>query len=67
MAADIEPVKKSNTFAKALLLAGTKLGANLMISKAYSKNHERQPILGGNTQYIVDVAKLPGIPVHLGV
>ncbi len=55
--------KKRNVGAD--LLALTKeLGADTLIMGAYGDSHERETIFGGNTQHIVDKAKLPVILVH---
>lgn len=50
--------------AKALLKMTTELGASLLVMGAYGQNHERETLFGGNTQVIVDKAKIPVILVH---
>jgi len=55
--------KKRNVGAE--LLALTKqLGADTLIMGAYGDSHELETIFGGNTQHVVDKAKLPVILVH---
>ena len=46
VAADIEPVKKSNSVAKALLDTSGRHSADLMFSGVYSDSRERETILG---------------------
>jgi nucleotide-binding universal stress UspA family protein len=62
--ADISTIKGRGNVAKALLARNEELGADLMIMGAYGDSHERETIFGGNTQYIVDKAKMPVVLVH---
>lgn len=39
-------------------------GANLMIMGAYGDSHERETLFGGNTQTVVEAAKIPVLMVH---
>jgi nucleotide-binding universal stress UspA family protein len=39
-------------------------GANLLIMGAYGESHEREALFGGNTQAIVDGARVPVVMVH---
>lgn len=55
--------KKRNVGADLLALT-RELGADTLIMGAYGDSHERETIFGGNTQHIVDKAKLPVILVH---
>lgn len=64
VSADIAQIRATKNVAKTLLDTSAELGADLMISGAYSDSHERETVLGGNTQYIVDGAKMPVILVH---
>lgn len=64
VSADIAQIRATKNVAKTLLDTSADLGADLMISGAYSDSHERETVLGGNTQYIVDGAKMPVILVH---
>ncbi len=48
----------------ALLDITTQLNADMLIMGAYGQNHERETIFGGNTQAVVDKAKIPTIFVH---
>ncbi|WP_282608690.1 universal stress protein [Pelagibius sp. Alg239-R121] len=47
-----------------LLARAKSCGADLMIMGAYGDSHERETVFGGNTQTIVDTAKMPVILVH---
>lgn len=47
-----------------LLRASTELGADMMIMGAYGDSHERETVFGGNTQTIVDTAKIPVLLNH---
>ncbi|MGB3554397.1 MAG: universal stress protein [Jannaschia sp.] len=48
----------------ALLSMTVEIGASLLIMGAYSQSHEREMLLGGNTQTVVDKAESPVILVH---
>lgn len=62
--ATIESFKPSRRVGADLLKAYADLGADLMIMGAYSESHEKQTMFGGNTQTIVDKAKMPVVLVH---
>lgn len=47
-----------------LLSESQKAGADTLIMGAYGDSHEKETIFGGNTQHIVDKAKMPVILVH---
>ncbi|WP_425040697.1 universal stress protein [Primorskyibacter sp. S187A] len=47
-----------------LLAKTTEVGANLLVMGAYGHNHERETLFGGNTQVVVDKAKIPVVLVH---
>lgn len=47
-----------------LLSHAKRVGADLMIMGAYGDSHERETVLGGNTQAVVDHADMPVILVH---
>lgn len=49
---------------QALLDKTTELGAGLLIMGAYGQSHERETLFGGNTQSVVDTAKLPILMAH---
>ncbi|MDK3073172.1 universal stress protein [Sedimentitalea sp. JM2-8] len=49
---------------KILLDASREVGADMLIMGAYGDSHEKETIFGGNTQHIVDRAKMPVILVH---
>jgi len=50
--------------AESLLALTSDLGADLLVMGAYGKNHERETLFGGNTQTVVDKAKIPVVLVH---
>jgi nucleotide-binding universal stress UspA family protein len=62
--AQIRDIKGSGAVAKRLLAISADVGADMMIMGAYGDSHERETVLGGNTQYIVDKAKMPVVLVH---
>lgn len=47
-----------------LLRASQDLGADMMIMGAYSDSHEQETVFGGNTQTVVDTAKMPVLLNH---
>lgn len=47
-----------------LLRISADLGADMMIMGAYGDSHERETVFGGNTQTIVDSAKMPVLLNH---
>lgn len=49
---------------KALLKKTSEVGASMLIMGAYGQNHERETLFGGNTQAVVDKAKIPVVLVH---
>ena len=62
--ATIEEFKASRVAAKDLLAVSTYVGADMLVMGAYGDSHERETLLGGNTQHIVDHAKMPVVLVH---
>ena len=62
--ATISPFSAKKNVGGELLNASIDLGADLMIMGAYGDSHERETIFGGNTQTIVDNAKLPVLLNH---
>ena len=50
--------------AQGLLEQSNSLGADLLIMGAYGESHERETLFGGNTQSIVDNARMPVLMVH---
>lgn len=50
--------------ARTLLKMTPEVGANLLVMGAYGQNHERETFFGGNTQTVVDEAKIPVVLVH---
>ncbi|MBK0329661.1 universal stress protein [Rhodobacteraceae bacterium F11138] len=54
----------SGNVGKTLLSSSQDVGADTLIMGAYGDSHEKETIFGGNTQHIVDKAKMPVILVH---
>ncbi|SFT85312.1 universal stress protein [Sedimentitalea nanhaiensis] len=54
----------SGNVGKTLLSSSLDVGADTLIMGAYGDSHEKETIFGGNTQHIVDKAKMPVILVH---
>jgi len=48
----------------ALLEKSEAIGAGLLIMGAYGHSHERETLFGGNTQTVVDQAKIPVVLAH---
>lgn len=62
--AKIERFEKTKIVAEKLLSLSAELGADTLIMGAYGDSHERETVFGGNTQHIVDKAKMPVLLVH---
>ena len=62
--ARIEPVDAGNGVGRALLGRAGGLGADVLVMGAYGQSHERETVFGGNTQAVVDSARMPVILVH---
>lgn len=62
--AKVESFASDSKVGSELLRASSDLGADMMIMGAYGDSHERETIFGGNTQTIVDNAKLPVLLNH---
>ncbi|MDA1287288.1 MAG: universal stress protein [Proteobacteria bacterium] len=62
--ATIERFEKTRNVGEKLLSLTADLGADTLIMGAYGDSHERETVFGGNTQHIVDKAKMPVILVH---
>lgn len=62
--ADIHRFEGSRRVGPTLLSASRELGADTLVMGAYGDSHEKETIFGGNTQHIVDQAKMPVIMVH---
>ncbi|NBW05105.1 MAG: universal stress protein [Alphaproteobacteria bacterium] len=61
VSASLEIIEARPNVARALLDTAQKMGADMMILGAYSRNQELERLLGGTTQYIVDHATIPVI------
>jgi nucleotide-binding universal stress UspA family protein len=64
ISAEVQLFASNKNVGSELLRASTELGADIMIMGAYGDSHERETIFGGNTQTIVDTAKLPVLLNH---
>lgn len=64
ISAKVEVFTSQKNVGGELLRVSKDLGADLMIMGAYGDSHERETIFGGNTQTIVDDAKLPVLLNH---
>lgn len=64
ISAKVQSFASGKNVGKELLRASTDLGADMMIMGAYGDSHERETIFGGNTQTIVDQAKIPVLLNH---
>jgi len=62
--AKIERFEKTKIVAEKLLSLSAELRADMLIMGAYGDSHERETVFGGNTQHIVDKAKMPVLLVH---
>jgi len=61
---EIQMIEAGRNAAEALLSASAKIGADMMIMGAYGDSHERETVLGGNTQTVVDTSSMPVVMVH---
>ncbi|MEO0960057.1 MAG: universal stress protein [Pseudomonadota bacterium] len=61
---DIVPFDAGKSAGAALLKVSAEIDADVLIMGAYSDSHERETIFGGNTQTIVDHAKMPILLSH---
>jgi nucleotide-binding universal stress UspA family protein len=61
VSASVQIIEAKSNVAWALLDTANKVGADMMILGAYSRNQELERLLGGTTQYIVDHATIPVI------
>ena len=61
VSASVQIIEAKSNVARALLDTANKVGADMMILGAYSRNQELERLLGGTTQYIVDHATIPVI------
>lgn len=55
---------KTKSVAKTLLRATEDADASVMLMGAYGENHYREAVFGGNTQEVVEFAKIPVIMAH---
>jgi nucleotide-binding universal stress UspA family protein len=60
----IERFSATNDVGAELLDRCATVGADLMIMGAYGDSHEKEIMFGGNTQTIIEMAKLPIVLVH---
>ena len=64
VASQLERLSRRESVGRSLLDQGRLLGIDLLIMGAYGQSHERETVLGGNTQTVVDLARMPVILVH---
>ena len=64
IAAQLERLSDRENVGRSLLDQGRLLGIDLLIMGAYGQSHERETVLGGNTQSVVDQARMPVVLVH---
>ncbi|MCB2134388.1 MAG: universal stress protein [Rhodobacteraceae bacterium] len=62
--ATVELFKASRKVGTELLGRSMELGADMLIMGAYGDSHERETVFGGNTQTVVDTAKMPVLLNH---
>jgi nucleotide-binding universal stress UspA family protein len=62
--ASVQTFSRDKKVGTELLRLSGELGADMMIMGAYGDSHERETVFGGNTQTIVDTAKLPVLFNH---
>ncbi|WP_350333146.1 universal stress protein [Coralliovum pocilloporae] len=62
--AEIVPFSPKRNAGRALLDECGNHGVDLLIMGAYGDSHERETLFGGNTQAVVDKAKMPVVFVH---
>ncbi|MCB1478935.1 MAG: universal stress protein [Tepidamorphaceae bacterium] len=64
ISADINKFNVRDNAGASILSKCGEIGADLLIMGAYGDSHEREVMFGGNTQTVVDTAKMPVILVH---
>lgn len=62
--AKVKPFAPDKKVGNELLRVSAELDADMIIMGAYGDSHERETIFGGNTQTVVDTAKLPVLLNH---
>ena len=62
--AELQRFSPRGNIGRALLAKAKAVGADMLIMGAYRESHERETLLGGNTQVVVDEAKMPILFVH---
>ena len=64
IASQIHAFEGARNVGKVLLAASREVGADMLIMGAYGDSHEKETIFGGNTQHVVDKARMPVVLVH---
>ncbi|MCR9146463.1 MAG: universal stress protein [Rhodobacteraceae bacterium] len=64
VSASINSFKRDGNIGRNLLEQTAGVGADMLLMGAYHESYERETIFGGNTQAVVDEAKLPVVLVH---
>jgi nucleotide-binding universal stress UspA family protein len=62
--AEVKTFSSKKKVGTELLRVSADLGADMLIMGAYSESHERETVFGGNTQTIVDTAKMAVLLNH---
>ncbi len=62
--ASINRFKRDGNIGRNLLEQAATVDADILLMGAYHESYERETIFGGNTQAVVDEAKLPVVMVH---
>lgn len=64
ISATVQKFESKRKVGSELLRVSSELGADMMIMGAYGDSHERETVFGGNTQTVVDTAKIPVLLNH---
>lgn len=64
VAASVRRAPEGDDVGETLLAEAAAAGADALVMGAYGQSHERETIFGGNTQTVVDQAKMPVVFVH---
>lgn len=62
--ASLERFAVKSRIGQDLMAHAERVGADIMVMGAYGDSHERETVFGGNTQVVVDNAKMPILMVH---
>ena len=62
--AQVNRFEKKGNIGRSLLQLSEEVGADTLLMGAYHESYERETIFGGNTQTVVNEAKIPVVLVH---